>query len=367
MIGDRLGIENTRAVYLDYSKGADRWQEVIAQDTTVIRQLAEQNLSEIQTLTGKAIFKHFGWLRHILYALYRLSPRPFLRESDALAEAMNSPKVDKKTMALLQRGYTLSHLAGCTAAVYHHLDLGMLHIRCLDWDMSPKEIAAATRIFEFKKGEEIVFRAVGIAGMVGVLSGVKPGKFSVTINWASSKDAWLPWLKPEPTLRLRDVFERCETYDGAVAALSRRELSTPVFFTVCGSKPGQACVIEVAHKGLLNQEINKREFNFAEGFLVQTNHYDEDGPLAKQNKYDPSKRPFGNPSTIDLEKTSGARRRAMIGILKQLIAGESQGLDAVAEDTLSQSPVQNRFTVQQMVMVPKTGQLRVWAGSDTGS
>jgi hypothetical protein len=57
----------------------------------------------------------------------------------------------------------------------------------------------------------------------------------------------------------------------------------------------------------------------------------------------------------------------MVGILKQLIAGESQGLDAVAEDTLSQSPVQNRFTVQQMVMVPKTGELRVWARNDTGS
>jgi hypothetical protein len=88
MIGDRLGIENTRTVYLDYSKGADRWREVIDKDINVIRQLAEKNLSEIQGLRGKAIFKYFGWLRHVLYALYRLSPRPFLRESDALAEAI---------------------------------------------------------------------------------------------------------------------------------------------------------------------------------------------------------------------------------------------------------------------------------------
>jgi hypothetical protein len=101
----------------------------------------------------------------------------------------------------------------------------------------------------------------------------------------------------------------------------------------------------VAHKGLFNQKVNKREFNSVEGFLVQRNHYDEDGPSAKQNKYDPSKRPVGNPSTIDLEESSGERRRAMTKILKPIIAQRSLDLDALAEDALSKPPVQNGFTV----------------------
>jgi hypothetical protein len=352
MVGARLGIENTRTVYLDYSRGADRWQQIIDKDRGVMRQLAEETLREMAKPT---------WIHYALYALYTCSRRPFLRESNALAEAINSPVVDKKTLALLQLAYTLSHLSGCTAAVYHHPDFGMLHIRCLDWEMSVKEIAAATRIFEFRKGNKIVFKVVGIAGMVGVLTGVKPGKFSVTINWASSKDAWVPWPKREPTFRLRDVLEQCETYEGAVNALSRAEFSTPVFFTICGSEPGQACVIEVAHKGLFNQQVNKREFSFAERFLVQTNHYDEYGPLAKQNTYDPSRRLTGDPSAVDLEKSSGERRRAMADIMKRIIARGSLDLDIVAEYALSEPPVQNRFTVQQMLMVPKTGELRVWA------
>src|SRR5262245_13390853 len=129
MIGARLGIENTRTVYLDYSRGAARWQQIIDKDKGEMRQLAEKTLHEMAKPT---------WIRYALYALYTRSRRPFLRESNALADAINSPVVDKKTMALLQLAYTFSHLSGCTAAVYHHPDFGMLHIRCVGGGVSIK-------------------------------------------------------------------------------------------------------------------------------------------------------------------------------------------------------------------------------------
>src|SRR5262245_65949428 len=99
MIGARLGIENTRTVFLDYSRGADRWQQIIDKDRGVMRQLAEKTLREMAKPT---------WILYVLYALYIQSRRPFLRERNALAEAIISPVCEKNTLAILPLYYSLS-------------------------------------------------------------------------------------------------------------------------------------------------------------------------------------------------------------------------------------------------------------------
>ena len=341
------------------------WNEVVARDREVMRALFEEGANEIRKRLGGVLCNVIKGPFHLLYyAKVHASRNALLSESSALARALGSSKAARRTMATFDRAYSLSHLGGCTAAVVRDPRLGMIHLRCLDWHMARQEIAAATRIFEFEKDGRLVFRAVGIAGMVGVLSGVRPGVFSATINFAPAKDAVSPLLREEPTMLLRRALETCTTYSAAVDFLSRPAVSAPVYFTVCGVLPREACVIEIAHdEGVQRTHIRRIE---ERPWLVQTNHYDPDGRLAEHNTYPPH--PTSVPGAIsgNLEMSSAARRAFMEEQLADHAkAGGEPSLDGLTE-LLGQPPTENEFTVQQMAFVPRTGEIRAWAGMARG-
>ncbi len=73
----------------------------------------------------------------------------------------------------------------CTAGVMNSPDLGMLHVRTLDWPL--KVMGRHTLILHHINVPAGDFYSVGWAGYSGVLSGFKPGKFSATINQAFIK------------------------------------------------------------------------------------------------------------------------------------------------------------------------------------
>lgn len=100
-------------------------------------------------------------------------------------------------------------------------------------------------------------------GFFGVITAMAPGRFSVAINQAPvfrHGPSWLPypwpvdWLisrwrtftgsRPAPAQVLRQVMESCETYEAAKQHLMEVPLALPVFFTLAGINPQEACVIE---------------------------------------------------------------------------------------------------------------------------
>src|SRR4029077_19247286 len=148
------------------------------------------------------------------------------------------------TVTVLNCAYELSHLRwpklfGCTAGVRWVEGLGLVHVRTLDWPLAT--MGAATRLFHFRRGAR-AFVAVGVPGHVGILSGMLPHAYSVTINWAPP--AAFPTFDFGPPFLLRVTLERCDSYDSGVQTLTFTPLSTSVFFTVCGTEIDQACVIE---------------------------------------------------------------------------------------------------------------------------
>ena len=355
--------DNTRTIHLGRPPSA-MWSEVIARDREAMRTLFEESANEIRRRLGGVLCDVIkGPFLLLYYAKVRASRGELLGESNALARATGSSKAARRTMATFQRAYSLSHLGGCTAAVVAHPQHGMVHLRCLDWDVARRQIAAATRIFDFRKDGRLVFKAVGIAGMVGVLSGMRPGAFSATLNFAPSKDAVSPWLREEPTLLLRRALETCTTYTAAVDFLSKPKVSAPVYFTVCGVRPREACVIEIAHDSDGWQETHIRRIE-DRPWLVQTNHYDPDGRLADENKHstDADKGPE-NPAGSDLERSSVERRAFTEQQLAALAgAGGNTPLDELIQ-LLGKSPTENALTVQQMAFIPGTGEIRAWAGT----
>jgi hypothetical protein len=246
---------------------------------------------------------------------------------------------------MLNCAYELSHLRlpklfGCTTGVRWVESLGMVHLRTLDWPLP--RMGEATRLFRFRQGAR-EFVSVGVPGQVSVLSGMLPGAYSVTINWAPP--ASMPTFEFGPAFLLRHTLENCDGYSAAVEKLRRTTLSTSVFFTVCGTEPGQACVIERTQQKAAVREM-------AGPALAQANHHVA-ARFVRNNDVLPEVEVEG------FHEDSGLRAESLCRALTEL--GRSPTLDDLTR-TLNVPPVFNQYTVQQMMFVPRTGEVRVWHG-----
>ena len=343
----------TRTVNLDLPPG-ERWAEVIAADLDMTRKLLRAGwndaLDEAHQQTGKPL-----WLleaaarlaRGPFHAAYRASRVRHLAEIYAWADALGESRAH---VVMMQCMYELSHLdpvkvrpTGCTAGVRFIEGLGMVHVRTLDWNMP--DIGPATRVFEFHRGAR-KFYVVGLPGLIGALSGMVPGEFSVTLNWAPP--ASLPFFYLGPLFLIRDTLELCDSYADAVARLRDARLASSAFFTVCGARPGESCVIEhVKTRWLGGHEVRVREIGG--GVIAQSNHY-QHPDFARFN-------PPLETSRSMLMRTSRERAAKLATALERAPAASS--LDDFVR-CLREAPVENEETRQKMVFCPARGELRVW-------
>ena len=224
----------------------------------------------------------------------------------------------------------------CSAAIVNTAR-GPIHIRAMDWDISG--LGSATRKFWFKNGSR-KFLAIGVLGHVGVVSGMLPGRYSITINWAPPTDRVDP-RDYGPTFLLRDVFETCDTYEQAIYHLRRTHLATSAFFVICGNKANQGCVIERTQKSSSLREMEN-------GVIVQTNHFMTSRMRKFNNEID------DDDGTLEY---SVDRQQCLQHSVLQL--SRTVSLDSAAL-CLDEYPVCNATTHQQMVFCPATGKSLSW-------
>jgi hypothetical protein len=312
----------------------DRWDEVIDHDVAVVEKLAEE---AEETYVAVSDFLLFLFGRFISIG-HKLSGGYYRDEMKAWAEALGRPL---REVVLMNCIYTLSHVTsdtlsnlgvfGCTTGVISTPKFGMVHARILDWPM--RNIGKATRIFEFHEGAR-VFKTVGVAGYVGALSGMVPGEYSVTINWAPPNGR--PTFDFEPSFLLREVLTTCDTYAEAVYSLTNTKISTPVFYTVCGTKAKQACIIERTQTDSASRRIKGIA-------LVQGNHHN-----AKD---------FMHNNDDELYEDSYARVDTLQTALVKTCGGNT--LEKIAT-CLHKKPINNIDSCQQMIFCPESGEMRVW-------
>ncbi len=311
-----------------------RWNEVIEADIQDVIQLVEE---------ADEGYEHVpSFLKTILGGVvslgYKLYDGRYQGELRAWADALGRPMGD---IVLMNCSYEMSHASaelmafGCTAGIRWAPKMGLVHVRNLDWPLN--NIGLTTRLFEFKKGKRSFF-SVGISGYTGVLSGMLPGAYSATINWAPPNG--YPKFDFGPSFLLREVFETCDTYGCAVDVLANTPLSTPVFFTVCGAKRGEACVIERTHGEAVITEING-------DVIVHGNHHVDDEF-------------YGNNSDEKILESSIERVEALE---KALMKTSVNNIEEIAK-CLDIDLVLNDDTCQQMAFCPETGDIRIWRWVD---
>lgn len=294
---------------------------------------------------------------------YELIYRPvglYRAESDHLAVAIGRDVLSPADLAAMQRLYTVTH-AGCsTVMAWDKARSRMIHFRCLDWP-STDAIANASRIFiGCDDHGATTYQAVGIVGMVGLLTAVKPG-FSVAVNFAPWRGPSLS-LRVDPTFLMRQLMESdAASFDDAVASIRSWRPSAPVYISLCGTKQREAAVFEFgaawSRPDCHVNWIGDRDF------LVQTNHFHAASPFARQNAEPAPSRDWDHPDwdAETLRRTSTARR---VLIEERLGAAYAESpdfdIEAALREIYGQRPVWNHETAQWAMMVPETGEVRAW-------
>ncbi|MBF0431946.1 MAG: hypothetical protein HQK83_11740 [Fibrobacteria bacterium] len=320
----------------------DRWLEVIEEDSEQAENIAVEAIQAFKGVPriAKAIFKE----------AYKWTGGLYMDEIECWADAIGMPAND---WLLLQCSYEFGQLAetigykkpkwmpfGCTTGVKDVPGSGMTHFRTLDWELL--ECGNATRLFNFVKGNH-EFTVVGITGLVGALSGMVPGQYSVTINYAPALK--LTGFGFGPLFLLREVLETCKTYRSAVTKLKNTALSSNVFFTVCGTKQNEACIIERTR-----DDCYVRKFK-PDG-LVQGNHF-------HSSYFEEQNAPFEQENEDGECVLYGSEEREE-GMAKKLKSLKKISSLTQARTVVNTAPVKNDDTYQQMIFCPKKGELKVW-------
>jgi len=90
-----------------------------------------------------------------------------------------------------------------------------------------------------------VFSSASFIGYIGILTGVRAGDYSFSLNHRFSLDCgWigiLEWALGKHSANwlgffTRDVFESCDTYECAKEQMMTKELIAPVYFIIADAK-----------------------------------------------------------------------------------------------------------------------------------
>lgn len=343
--------EVTKTYDIDLSLPGDQlWDEVISAELHAAKCVAEAALADFREQAWAEPW--WRWARKGLAYIYRSKGHAYAEEIGAWADALDIPFHD---MLTLQCSYELQHAAewiayklhlnrpltplGCTAGMVWKPVHGPLHVRSMDWPIP--EIGRATRLFRFHHGNHS-FVSVGILGFMGVISGMVPGSYSCTINWAPPTA--MPRLDAAPSFLLRDVLSQQTEFHGAVHQLQQTPLATNVLYAVCSSEQGGCRVIE-----RLANSYAVRNGGMPEHSAVTVANHFECKKLLSQNgviEYDP-------------ETMEDSQFRALV-MRHELDRRRAEPVRDVAE-ALDVDPILNEGSVQQMLFDVRMGQTYAWA------
>uniref|UniRef100_A0A5F9CNG8 Acid ceramidase n=1 Tax=Oryctolagus cuniculus TaxID=9986 RepID=A0A5F9CNG8_RABIT len=159
-----------------------------------------------------------------------------------------------------------------------------------------EDLKPLTVNLDFQRNNKTVFKASSFAGYVGMLTGFKPGLFSLTLNerfsinggylgvleWIlGKKDAmWIGFIT-------RSVLENSTSYEEAKNILTKTKLLAPAYFILGGNRSGEGCVITRERKDALDvYELAAKQGRW---YVVETNYDRWKNPLFLDDRRTPAK------------------------------------------------------------------------------
>ena len=280
-----------------------RWSEVcgkLKNESKFLMDYLETTL-KISAQEAKMIEK----LGEVLLASYGKDTAAEIR---GCADALD---VDFGLLMILNLGYEVRRLGGgihnttgpcdscmhegvagnmCSSIVARQPNGQVVHGRNLDWNI-PEELRNFVMTIHFQKNGELLFTAGTIIGYVGALTGMKPGKFSVSIDErglggsiiGNIFEAMTNKNSLQPTHLLRKTLTEAESYDEAVTMLSTAPLISPVYYIIAGLGSNEGALLSRDRE----KSLQPLYLDNSTWYLLQTNydHWEQPPAFDDRRKY----------------------------------------------------------------------------------
>lgn len=228
-----------------------RFDEVLEHERTNAKSLIQTCVREAELIASRSFLGglFLSYARENAGALFKDVLRPWRDELLMWSDSCDIPMTDLFFANLV---YEVTQFPsgipfkpfGCTAAACCLPDLGMVHVRHLDWplsDMGPKTIIMR---YHYPKG--VVVTSVTWPGFVGMLSamrytpwGSENQSFSITMNQAPQVGMVKTALPP--SFVLRQAVEQAQDFGRAVETMQQK-MAASALFVLAGTR--DACRVD---------------------------------------------------------------------------------------------------------------------------
>ncbi|XP_042226882.1 acid ceramidase-like isoform X2 [Homarus americanus] len=326
-----------------------RWSALMREKGPKLVALVDDVKDLFKSLVGEKIFEIiFKNLAKVATTL----PYPFYEELVGISTFSEVPLSLITMYNIFYEAFTL-----CTSIISQDPSGQLFHGRNLDtgvflgWDKKNHTWKVAEQLrplaveLEWRKNGTAVFRSLSFAGYVGILTGVKKDKFTLSINkrfalnggfvglleWILFNDynqSWVSFLS-------REIMEEVENYEEAQTRLIKTRLLAPVYFILGGTQPGQGCIITRDRDNSNLLTLGSTKTGSGSWYLVQTNYDHWKKPPFFDDRRTPANRCM----------TEGGPNNASLGLIYNV---------------LSTKPVLNKETVYTALMQASSGQVHGW-------
>ncbi|KAK1804094.1 hypothetical protein P4O66_020137 [Electrophorus voltai] len=325
------------------SPPSERWRHVMMDKKPEL-------LTMIQAIKDLAGGFFHGQILHLvdkeLPLIVDTLPYPFNEEIKGVAVVTGVPLGEVVLFNIFYEVFTV-----CTSVVTEDLNGNIYHARNLDfglflgWDQKNQTWTLTEKLkllvvnIDFSQNNRTLFRSTSFAGYVGILTGIRPREFTLTMNERFSIDGGyigiLEWIFGKRdgmwmSFLTRKVLENATSYEDAKKQLAMTELLAPAYFILGGNQTGQGCVITRTRVNTL--DIWEIDLKLGRWYVLETNYDHWDEPFFLDDRRTPAMK--------CINKTTQAN------ISLQTIY-----------DVLSTKPVLNKLTTYTSLMEVSTGKL----------
>lgn len=235
---------------------------------------------------------------------------PYAGELKGLARSANM-----SLGAIVMANILYDVTAFCTSIVMENNNGSIFHGRNLDYSLGKEMLSALTIVVDFQQSGKTVYTATTYAGYVGILTGMKPHAFTITVDerdqgslWQNLLAAILEGKNAIPmSFLVRKTFDEENTFDGAVAKLGATPLIAPVYYIIGGTRPGQGAII--TRDRMSARDIYNLDTENGRWYVLETNYDHWTTPPGSDDRRDPAA------AVLD----EGGRSKASIDLLLKVL------------------------------------------------
>ncbi|GMR57533.1 hypothetical protein PMAYCL1PPCAC_27728, partial [Pristionchus mayeri] len=261
----------------------ERWREIATEFGPRMQSAIDVVKTMVDWVGGEDAW---GALLDLMTSAPDMLTEPYKSEIKAIADLTG---IQLEQLTLLNLFYEIAQACTSLVAIDEHgktfhgrnLDFGLWFVwnpTEHTWELTRKLKDLMVQ-YEFKKNDKLLFKAVTFAGHLGLLTAVRPGAFSVSVNtrFGTSTDFltnfFLNGLQSDQQFvlyALRDIMTNCETFEQAKTYLETEQFLARAYFTL-GSVDG-AVIITRAYTTMDHEAvIDTKQPN---GWYVLETNYD---------------------------------------------------------------------------------------------